>query len=80
MGQDKRQGLKKMAQAAEAKIAEGLLRWRYKKEGNLVPENPILKKQSERLVQEARQIMSKRAKNIWEELKEAYRKGRKEGG
>ena len=38
MGQDKRQGLKKMAQAAEAKVAEGLLRWRYKKEGNLVPE------------------------------------------
>ena len=80
MVQDETEGLRKMARAAEVKIAEGLLRWRYKKEGKPVPGNPILKNRSEHLAQEARRIMSKKAKNILEELKEAYRKGRKEGG
>jgi len=77
MDEDLKKGLKKMAKNAEMKVAESLLRWKYRKEGKKVPDDESIGQQSKIISDQAHHIIAKRGKNIWEGLKEAYQKGKK---
>ena len=78
MDEDFKKGLKKMAKNAELKVAESLLRWKYKKEGKHVPDDESIGQQSRTITDQAHQIIGKRGKSIWKGFKEAYQKGKKE--
>lgn len=73
-----KKGLKKVAKNAELKLAESLLRWKYKKEGKSVPDDESMGQQTRSVTDQAHQIIAKRGKSIWEGFKEAYQKAKKE--
>lgn len=77
MDEDIKKGLKKIARNTELKAAETLLRWRYKKEGKKVLDNQDFELQSQVITDQAHEIISRRGKNIWHELKKAYERGHK---
>ena len=77
MVEDIKKDIKKIARDTEAKVTESILRWRYKKEGKKIPEDQNIESQSRVIAEQAHQILSKRGKNIWNELKSVYRKGQK---
>ncbi len=66
--------IKKIARNTEVKIAESILRWKYKKEGKRIPEDGNLHTQSRVVADKAHRIISQRGKNIWKELKKSYHK------
>jgi len=68
--------IKRLARKAEIRVAEAVLRWKYKKEGKEIPEDPDLQHQSQEVTDQARDIIRKRGKNILSEFKKAYRKGK----
>jgi len=77
MDEDLKKGLKKIARNTELKATETLLRWRYKKEGKEIMDHHNLELQSQLITDQAHQIITRRGKNIWNELKKVYRKGHK---
>jgi hypothetical protein len=77
MDEDLKKGLKKMAKNAELKVAESLLRWKYKKEGKRIPDDESIGQQTRTITDQAHQIIAKRGKGIWEGFKAAYEKGKK---
>lgn len=80
MDEDIKRGLKKIAKNTEIRVAESLLRWKHKKEGKKMPDEEDIGRQSEAIADQANQIIAKRGKNIWEELKRVYQKGQKKEG
>ena len=74
-----REELKRLAQSAEIRVAETLVRWKYKKQGKKIPEALEIKRQSEGVADQAHHIIRKRGKNILRELKKAYVKEKTEG-
>lgn len=78
MNEELKKGLKKMAKNAELKVAESLLRWKYKKEGKRVPDDESIGQQTRTITDQAHQIIAKRGKRFWEGFKEAYEKAKKE--
>jgi hypothetical protein len=78
MDEELKKGLKKMAKNAELKVAESLLRWKYKKEGKRVPDDESIGQQTRTITDQAHQIIAKRGKRFWEGFKEAYEKAKKE--
>ena len=78
MDEELKKGLKKMAKNAELKVAESLLRWKYKKEGKSTPDDESIGQQTRTITDQAHQIIAKRGKRIWAGFKEAYQKARKE--
>ena len=78
MDEELKKGLKKMAKNAELKVAESLLRWKYKKEGKRVPDDESIGQQTKTITDQAHQIIAKRGKRFWEGFKEAYEKAKKE--
>ncbi|MGD9031031.1 MAG: hypothetical protein PVJ69_17885 [Desulfobacteraceae bacterium] len=78
MDDELKKGLKKMAKNAELKVAESLLRWKYKKEGKSAPDDESIGQQTRTITDQAHQIIAKRGKRIWAGFKEAYQKARKE--
>ena len=79
MDEEIKRGLKKIAKNTEIRVAESILRWKYKKEGKKIPGYEEIGQKSEELADESHQIIAKRGKSIWKELKKAYRKGQKGG-
>ena len=77
MDEDPKKGFKRIAKNAELKVAESLLRWKYKREGKRVPDDENIDQQSRTITDQAHQVIAKRGKNIWEGFKEAYRKAQK---
>ena len=77
MDEDLKKGLKKMGKNAELKLTESLLRWKYRKEGKVIPDDENLGEQSKVIAEQAHQIITKRGKTIWGELTQAYRKRQK---
>jgi len=77
MDEDLKKGLKKIVRNTELKATETLLRWRYKKEGKKIFDNRDLELQSQVITDQAHQIITRRGKNIWNELKKIYEKGHK---
>ena len=78
MDEELKKGLKKFAKNAELKMAESLLRWKYKKEGKRVPDDESIGQQTRDITDQAHKIIAKRGKSIWEGFKEAYEKAKKE--
>ena len=77
MDEDLKKGLKKMGKNAELKLTESLLRWKYRKEGKVIPDDENLGEQSKVIAEQAHKIITKRGKTIWGELTQAYRKRQK---
>jgi len=76
MDDDLKKNLKALTEKTEIRLTESLLKWKYKKEGKEIPEDQNLKDQSRLIMEQAHKTISKRGKNIWNELKKAY--GKKE--
>ncbi|MFC1580104.1 hypothetical protein ACFL4N_04265 [Thermodesulfobacteriota bacterium] len=72
MDDDTKKEIKKIARNTEVKIAQSILRWKYKKEGKGIPEDGNLQNQSRVVTDKANRIISQRGKNIWKELKKSY--------
>ena len=74
-----KKNIKKIAGDAEAKVTESILRWKFKKEGKELPDSKDLEEQSRMIMEQAHRTLSKRGKNVWDEIKKAYKnKGPKE--
>ena len=58
-----------MAQNAEARLTESLLRWRYKKQGKTLPDDEQLKSQSKTVTGQVNEILLRRGKSLWKELR-----------
>ena len=80
MDDDIKKGIKKIARNTETMVAGSILRWRYKKEGKKIPDDKKMEQKSKEVAEQAHQIISRRGKNIWTELKNAYHKGRNREG
>jgi hypothetical protein len=79
MDDELKKNLKKVTEKTEIKLTESILRWKYKKEGKEIPVDQDLEGQSRLILDQAHKTISKRGKNIWNELKKAYqKKGAKE--
>ena len=63
--------LGKTFRSAEKKLTKGLIKWKFKRVGLPTPDEEILDEGSERIVDEAHNMMRKRGKTILEELKQA---------
>ena len=59
---------------------KGELETTVKKEGKKIPNNQELEQQSQLITDQAHKIISKRGKNIWNELKKAYKERQKKEG
>lgn len=66
-----------MAKDAELRLAESLLRWKYKKEGKGVPDDESIGQHSKIITDQAHEVIKKRGKNILHGFKEAYQRARK---
>ena len=78
MDEDLKKGLKKMGKKAELKLTESLLRWKYRKEGKVIPNDENLGEQSRIIAEKAHKIITERGKSIWGELTQVYQ--RKQNG
>jgi hypothetical protein len=79
MDKQTKENLKKIAQNTESKVTESILRWKYKKQGKPVPQNPELQRRSRVIADEAHQIISRRGKTVWKELKKAFLRKKAKG-
>jgi len=75
--EDLKESLKKTIKNTEFKATETLLRWRYKKKGKKIFDNQNFEQQSRVITDQAHQIIIRRGKNIWNEVKKIYEKGNK---
>ena len=77
MNKDIKDDLKRLAKETEVKLAESILRWRYKKEGKKLPDKDYLEYKSRIITDRANMILTQRGKNIFDEFKKAYHEGKK---
>jgi len=77
MEEKTKKNLKKMAQETEVRVTRSILRWKYKKEGKPAPLDYQLENESRQVAYRAHQVIAKRGKNAWMELKKVYLKGDK---
>ncbi len=75
MDEEIKKKLKKLAQDTEMGVAKSILRWKYKKEEKPVPMDHQLENQSRQVADRAHQVVKRRAKNVWHELRKVYLKG-----
>ena len=74
MAEEIKYNLKKIAVEAEMKVAKSILRWKYKKEGKDVPPEYRLESESRQVAGRAHEVLAKRGRNVFNELKKVYRK------
>ena len=74
MAEETKHNLKKIAEEAEMKDAKSVLRWKYKKEGKDVPPEYRLESESRQIAGRAHEVLAKRGKTVFNELKKVYRK------
>ncbi|MFC1823681.1 hypothetical protein ACFL9T_13300 [Thermodesulfobacteriota bacterium] len=72
MDRDKKAGLRRKARETEMRLAQSLLRWRHKKERKELPEEQIIQKQSEVVVEQTHRIIARRGKNVLNEFKSLW--------
>jgi len=72
MEKETKNNLKKIAEEAEMRVARSILRWKYKKEGKQVPQDHQLENESRQIAGRAHQVVAKRGKNVFNELKKVY--------
>lgn len=73
MDQESKDDLKKKVKDTELKLTKALFRWKYRREGRSMPADHDLKKNAEIFREKLHGTLSKRGKNIWQELKHACR-------
>lgn len=78
MSEEIKSDLKRLARDTETRLAQSLLKWKYRKEGKAVPDEQRVRRDSEAVAERANRILAERGKRAWAELKRAYR--RPEGG
>jgi hypothetical protein len=61
--------LTEMAQNVEVRLTESLLRWKYRRQGKIPPADDRLKDQSKAITEQVHEILLRRGKSIWKELK-----------
>ena len=76
MDDETKREIKKIARNTQIRVAESLLRWKYKKEGKELPEDGELHSQSRFVAERAQEIITRRSRNVWAELKKTYQKKR----
>jgi len=69
--------LKRFAKETEVKLAESILRWKYKKKGKKLPDKDYLEHKSRIITDKANMIIAQRGKNIFDEFKKAYHESKK---
>jgi hypothetical protein len=74
MAKGTKNNLKKIAEEAEMKVARSVLRWKYKKEGRDVPPGYRLENESRQIADRAHEVLAKRGRNVFNELKKVYKK------
>ena len=74
MDDELKKNIKNVTETTEIKLAETILRWKYKKEGKSVPAGQDLEGHSRVIIEHAHKTISKRGKSIWNELKKVYQK------
>jgi hypothetical protein len=72
MDEQIKKSLKRAVEKGEISLTRALLRWKYKKVGNQIPVDHRLEKEARETADRMRQVISKRGKNIWNELKKSY--------
>ncbi|HJX34238.1 MAG TPA: hypothetical protein VJ373_03600 [Desulfatiglandales bacterium] len=77
MNKDIKNDLKRLAKETEVKLAESILRWKYKKEGKKPPDKDYIEHKSRTITDRANMILVQRGKNIFNEFKKAYHESRK---
>jgi len=75
MDEDIKKGLKRAVESVEVSVTKSVLRWKYKKEGKEIPLEERLENESRHVADRAHEVIAKRGRNVWEELKKAYLKG-----
>jgi hypothetical protein len=63
--------LGKKFRSVEKDLAKGLLKWRMKRGGLPPADEETIEKSSERIVDEAHNIVKRHSKSVWDDLKEA---------
>ncbi len=72
--------LKNLALRTENRLAESLLKWKYRKEGKEMPAEDMVRTESERVTRQANRVLSQRGKRAWNDLKRAcFESGSREG-
>lgn len=81
MSEQMKSDLKRLARDTENRLAQSLLKWKYRKEGKAVPDEQRVRRDSEAVAERANRILADRGKRAWAELKKAYRQseGREDG-
>ncbi len=80
MDEETKGNLKKIGKKTEIKVARSILRWKYKREGKPVPLDSQLESQSKYIADQAHQVIARRGKSVWKELKKVYHKNTGEKG
>lgn len=80
MSDEIKKDVKKWALRTETRVAESLLRWRYRKEEREIPEESRIRRDSEKVAEQANRVLSERGKRVWGELKKACRQSGGSGG
>ncbi|MFH0843903.1 MAG: hypothetical protein V1930_00365 [Pseudomonadota bacterium] len=76
---DLKENLKKIAKETEIRLAKSILLWKYKKEGKPIPNDGEVELKTKVFTSQAHNVISRRGKNIWNEIKRAYRQEDKKG-
>ncbi len=71
MGKPDNTKLGKKVRAVEKELTKGLIKWRLKRAGKSPPEEELLDRGSEKIVDEAHKVVKKHGKSIFAELKQA---------
>jgi len=76
-----RTNFKKALEHAEFKVTRSILRWKYEKEGKVLPHDQILENESRQVAARSHDVMARGGKSILSEIKKVYFKGpkKKEG-
>jgi hypothetical protein len=77
MDEQFKKSLKRVIENGEVSLTRSLLRWKYKKVGNQIPMDRQLEKEAREAADRMRQVISRRGKNVWNELKKSYVKENK---
>ena len=78
MDEDVKSQMKRAVQSAEKGLTRSLLRWKYKKEGKPIPREEQLDLESGLVADRAHEVITRRGKTLWKEIKRAYSANRME--
>ena len=72
MDENIKKNIKKKVRNVEVGLAKSILRWKYKKEGEIIPNDRQMENHSQQIAGQAHDVIAKRGKNIWNGLKKVY--------